>query len=1264
MLRRLGLASWLIGILVFVAGLQFAQAQTVDTAQSAPTLVTQGVDEGNLAPLRGNTRPEATPQNDRGAVADGLPMANLLLQLRRSPEQQRALEQFLDEVQDSASPNFHKWLSPQQFGQTFGLAQQDLDAITRWLQSHGFTVNSVYPNRMVIDFSGTAGQVRQAFHTEIHNLDVTGVKHIANMSDPQIPAALAPAIVGIVSLHDFKPRAQHEMRKAKASYTDPTSGTYAVVPADLATIYNLNPLFTAGYSGQGQTIVVIEDTNVFRTSDWSTFRSKFGLSKYTSASFSTVHPAPLSGPTNCANPGVVAGNDGEAIIDAEWASAAAPSAKILLASCADTTTTFGGLIALQNLINAATAPPALVSISYGECETENGAPANAAYSAAYQQAVSEGISVFVSAGDSGAAGCDNNATEATHGIGVNAFASTPYNVAVGGTDFSDTYSGANGIYWNSGNTSTFGSALSYIPEIPWNDSCAGVLLSNYVGSGIPYGQNGFCNDIVIGALFLTTVAGGGGPSACATGSPSVPGVVSGTCQGWPKPSWQSALNNFGNPNDGVRDTPDVSLFAANGLWSHYYVFCWSDTANGGAACTGAPSGWSGAGGTSFAAPIMAGIQALVNQKTGQRQGNPNPAYYQLAATEYNLSSSSCNSANGNGVASSCIFYDITQGDMDVNCTGTNNCYLPSGSEGVLSTQDNSYNPSFGTTTGWDFATGIGSVNAANLVNNWPSSGPSAPPAPTLVSATASSFSEIDLVWTNPAGSNATGNSILRCPGSGCTPATAIASLTATSTTYQDKSVSPLTTYTYLIQATNAGGSTNSNSLTATTPASNQPPSVVSVTPNSGSGLGPQTFTYLYSESSGYQNIYLVQTMLNTTASWPGSCGTMYIAASNSLYLMNDNGDSWLGPLTIGQPGTLQNSQCTLNAGASSASGSGTNLTVKLALTFEPSFTGLKNSFMLAYDVANNLTSGLQNRGTWTPSSLTAPSPVSVTPNSGNGPGPQTFSYLYSDTSGYQNIYLVQMMLNTALSWPSSCGTMYIAPSRSLYLMSDDGSNWMGPLTIGQPGTLQNTQCTLDAGASSASGSGTNLTVNLALTFQTGFTGLKKNFMLAYDAVNNLNSGFQNRGTWTPNPVAAPSAVSVTPSSGSGLGPQTFSYLYSDTFGYQNIYLVQTILNTTLSWPGSCGTMYIAPSGSLYLMSDDGSSWMGPVTIGQPGTLQNSQCTLNAGASSASGSGTTLTVNLVLTFQPGFTGLKNNFMIANDVMNNVTSGLQNRGTWNP
>src|SRR6267143_738180 len=690
MFRKVGFASFAIVVVALLFPVSAASAQ-VEFGQRARARVTQNIDEGDRAALRGNTHPEAKAENDRGAVAEDLPMAHMLLQLKRSPEQEQALPQFIDELHAQGSPNFHRWITAQEFGERFGLAKQDLDTITGWLESHGFKVNVVYPSGMVIDFSGTAGQVRNAFQTEIHHLEVRGEKHIANMSDPRIPAALASVVSGVVSLHDFKPHAMHKMHEARTefTFTDIFGGTnYAVVPADLATIYNLNPLFSAGYSGQGQTIALIEDTNVFSASDWSTFRSTFGLSSYTSGSFTQVHPG-----SNCGNPGVIAPNDAEAILDAEWASAAAPSAAIEMAACADTSTTFGGLIAIQNLINASTPPPSIMSVSYGQCETVNGAAANATYNSAYQQAVAEGVSVFVAAGDSGAAGCDNSVAEATHGIAVNAFASTPYNVAVGGTDFSDTYSGTNGTYWNSSNTPVFGSAISYIPEIPWNDSCAGALLSAYVGYSPTYGSTSLCNDPLYGSFFKTTVAGGGGPSGCATGTPSAGDVVSGTCQGWPKPSWQNVL---GNPADGVRDTPDVSLFAADGLWSHYYVLCWSDTAHGGAACGADPSAWAGAGGTSFAAPIMAGIQALINQKAGGPQGNPAPVYYELAAAEYGSSgSSSCNSNNGAAVSNSCVFYDVTLGDMDVDCIGPN-CFVADGSVGVLSTSSTAFAPAYGT----------------------------------------------------------------------------------------------------------------------------------------------------------------------------------------------------------------------------------------------------------------------------------------------------------------------------------------------------------------------------------------------------------------------------------------------------------------------------------------------------------------------------------------------------------------------------------------
>jgi subtilase family serine protease len=689
-------------------------------------LIVEPIDNTRLHTLAGNTRPEANAQNDLGAVSADLAMDHMQLQLQRSVTQEQALQQFIDQLHNRKSPQFHKWLTAEQFGQAYGTSQQDVSTITLWLQSQGFTVNSVSPSRMTVDFSGNAGQVQQAFHTAIHNLNVNGVRHIANMSDPQIPAALAPAVAGVVSLHDFTP---HPMKKARPAYTFTSQGQtdWAVTPADLATIYNLTPLFGAGYTGVGQTIAVIEDTNLYSSADWDTFRSTFGLSQYASGSLTTVHPAPANGGSSCSNPGVPSGgDDGEAILDAEWSSAAAPDAAIQVASCADTRTTFGEIIALQNLVGSAN-PPNVISISYGECEAENGAVANAAFSSAFQQAVAEGISVFVAAGDEGAASCDAGATGATHGIGVSGWASTPYNVAVGGTDFGDLYAGTTATYWNSTNTSTYGSALSYVPEIPWNDSCASGLTSSYLNYSTPYGANGFCASTAARQDGLVQVAAGsGGPSGCATGSPTAEGIVGGTCQGYAKPSWQSLS---GVPGDGVRDLPDVSLFAGTGVWGHYYVMCWSDVRQGGAPCTGDPSNWAGAGGTSFASPIMAGIQALVNQATGSAQGNPNYVYYQLAAT------ASCNAANGDPGVSSCVFHNVTQGDIDVNCSGAQNCFGETASttgggfgrrggggqitaNGALSITDQSYAPAFGAVGGWNFANGIGSVNAFNLVTNW------------------------------------------------------------------------------------------------------------------------------------------------------------------------------------------------------------------------------------------------------------------------------------------------------------------------------------------------------------------------------------------------------------------------------------------------------------------------------------------------------------------------------------------------------------------
>jgi subtilase family serine protease len=718
-MRLINCAVAICSILGLTSVFAFAEAQNFEFA-SRP-MISQPVVESDLTPLFGNVRPEANAVSDRGRAADALPLQHMILQLRRPPIMERAFERLVEELHDPNSRNFHRWLSANEVGARFGPAQSDIRAVESWLRGHGFIVNVVYPSRMWIDFSGTAGQIFSAFHTEIHNLQVNGASHIANMSDPKVPTALAPVIVGIVSLHDFFPHPAFTVPQQNTATNCNLSGfitpnCYQVAPEDLARIYDFWPVFNAGVSGQGQTIYLIEDGNLNPTS-WTYFRSLFGLSqRFPSGSLKTINPPPPTLPSNCLNPSTT-NYSSETTLDAEWASAAAPNAAIVIASCAQQVGSNSLLIALLNVFHQPKTP-AVVSISYGECEAYSGAVVNQAFVEAYKMGAAGGTSIFVSAGDQGAAKCDD-ATLATHGIGVNAYASTIYNVAVGGADFADTYMGSNSTYWNSTNTQYFGSAKSYIPEIPWNATCGSMLVAAKKGFATTFGPSGFCNSTEATTTLLNAGpwAGGGGPSGCATGTPQTPLVVGGTCKGWPKPRWQSGV--LGNPADGVRDLPDVSLFTARSPWGHSYVVC--DIPADGTPCVD-PSNHApnqATGGTSASTPIMAGIQALINQYTGRRHGNPNYRIYELARKEYGASgNSSCNSSLGNKIGSSCIFHDVTLGDSDRPCTGSNNCFNPGGDYGVMSTSNTAYAPSFSAAKGWDFATGIGTVSVYNLVRSW------------------------------------------------------------------------------------------------------------------------------------------------------------------------------------------------------------------------------------------------------------------------------------------------------------------------------------------------------------------------------------------------------------------------------------------------------------------------------------------------------------------------------------------------------------------
>jgi hypothetical protein len=483
-------------------------------------------------------------------------MERMLLDLASSPEQQAALAQLLAEQQDPDSPRYHAWLTPDKFGEQFGVSRQDLDTITGWLQSQGFRVSEIAAGRRAIEFSGSVEQVEAAFHTQINRYEWNGREHIANAVDISIPAALAPVVKGIVSLHDFGVRSFHHV--IPVPQTDFSGGLHALSPYDFAAIYDLAPLWNAGYDGTGQSIAVVGETDI-KLSDVAGFRATFGL--------------PANPPiviVNGQDPGIVPGDETESDLDVEWAGAVAKGATIDFVTSASTNASDGVTLSAEYIVQHATAP--VVTLSYGLCEAQAGT-ANSFYGSLWQQAAGEGLAVFVAGGDSGSAGCDaaNSTMPASQGFGVNGLASTPYNVAVGGTEFNDM--GSTSLYWNASNNAQQASAIGYIPEMVWNESS--------YGAGLP------TNNLY---------AGGGGASAV-----------------WPRPAWQTAP---GVPSGHTRLTPDVSLTAAG--HDGYLI-----ELEGGLYLVG---------GTSASTPSFAALMAILNQYTHTTNGNPNGRLYALASS--------------------------------------------------------------------------------------------------------------------------------------------------------------------------------------------------------------------------------------------------------------------------------------------------------------------------------------------------------------------------------------------------------------------------------------------------------------------------------------------------------------------------------------------------------------------------------------------------------------------------------------------------------
>jgi subtilase family serine protease len=602
-------ASWRVacGLILLASALAIGCSAPSAVSSASAGAAKPAADQPQAAVLSGNRPAFAVPERRIGAISPQFSMDRMILLLQ--PTNQQALDSLAAAQQDPGSLLYHQWLTPAQYAAEFGATPLELAEIASWLASQGFQVDQVAANGRMIFFSGTAAQVDAAFQAQMSEFLVNGETHVANAADPEIPAEFAGAIAAIAGLHDLRsapqsmPEAALQSAPAHTPVGEFSAGwTNYLAPADVATIYDIAPLYQQGVEGSGTAIAVLARSNLL-AADVADFRAAFAL---------PANPPQVL--VNGTDPGT--GNEDdleETELDAEWAGAIAPQATIDVVASASTQTTDGILLSAEYAVDANLAP--VIAVSYGACEAELGSAENAVYNALWEQAAVEGIAVVVAAGDSGAAGCDEpTETVATHGPGVNGLCSTPYSLCVGGTEFTSQTA----EYWATDNGASGGSALGYVPEAAWNES-------GIVSAGIDLW------------------AGGGGASIL-----------------YARPAWQAGT---GNPTGAWREVPDVSLSSAgvNGylIWLH-----------------GAQVADSG---TSAAAQVLGGIAALLMSGRSERQGNLAPLLYAAAA------------------ADPAAFHDIVSGNNSV--------------PGVAG---------FSAVVGYDEATGLGSIDAAELLSVWPS----------------------------------------------------------------------------------------------------------------------------------------------------------------------------------------------------------------------------------------------------------------------------------------------------------------------------------------------------------------------------------------------------------------------------------------------------------------------------------------------------------------------------------------------------------------
>jgi len=763
-----------------------AQSLKAEQAVQPHPQITRDIIEWDRTVLHGNVHPRIAERAPIGMVDRSKPMERMILSLKLAPESKARLETLLSEQQDPASPNYHRWLTPKQFGERFGPAPADLAAVKGWLVSQGFTVDEIAASGMTITFSSPdVDTVERAFRTSIMQFDLDGHHRQGNTTDPSIPTALVGVVHGIVSLHNI-PRPAHNFGVRRLSAEDSaavvarhstdwkgtanaTSGVY-LSPTDWAIIYNANASYTGNGNGTGVVIGIVGRTNP-GTANWATFRSTLGL--------------PVNTPTiiiNGTNPGDLgAGEDGEADLDAEWSGGVAPGATVKFVTSKSTSTTDGVDLSAQYIVNNNLAD--VMSTSFGQCESSMGSTENAFYNNLWSQAASQGITSCVSTGDSGAAGCaSGSATTGSGKSGVNGLASTPYNVAVGATQLS-TSSG----YWTSA-----GAPTGYIPETPWNES------------GV--------------------VSGGSGLWSTSSGASST----------YAKPSWQVCV---GVPTTSHRYLPDVSLDGSDMFFGNYGMLVYSQ----GAMAT--------TGGTSAASPSFAGVMALVVQKYG-RQGNANTKLYQLGNAQYSGTGTAVfhDITSGNNNVPGLTGFSATTGWDEVTGLGTPDVTALVGNWSgsavttpTITTQPSSQSVSAGATATFTVAASGGSLTYQWYKNSAAITGATTASYVTPATTTADNGATFFVTVTNSAGSVTSNTATLTVTAAvvsvAISPTTATVStggtqqFTASVTGTTNTSVTwtatggtvstsglytaPATTGTYTVKATSAADTTKSASATVT-----------------------------------------------------------------------------------------------------------------------------------------------------------------------------------------------------------------------------------------------------------------------------------------------------------------------------------------------------------------------------------------------------------------------------------------------------------------